>query len=102
MATYAQIQKQIAQLQQQADKVREAELAKVISQVRETIATYGLTAEEVGLSGSRGTVGKIAKQAKRGKRSVKGAGVPKYQDPKTGKTWTGFGKPPLWISRAKD
>ena len=27
MATYAQIQKQIAQLQQQADKVRDAELA---------------------------------------------------------------------------
>jgi DNA-binding protein H-NS len=30
------------------------------------------------------------------------AGVPKYQDPATGKTWTGNGKPPAWIAGEAD
>lgn len=29
-------------------------------------------------------------------------GVPKYQDPASGKTWTGMGKPPGWIAGASD
>jgi len=29
-------------------------------------------------------------------------GVPKYGDPKTGKTWTGRGKPPAWIAGVKN
>ena len=28
-------------------------------------------------------------------------GVAKYRDPKTGKTWTGRGKPPGWIAGVK-
>jgi hypothetical protein len=31
---------------------------------------------------------------------AKTAGVPKYRDPLSGKTWTGKGKPPGWISEA--
>ncbi|WP_410908026.1 H-NS family nucleoid-associated regulatory protein, partial [Priestia sp. SIMBA_032] len=27
---------------------------------------------------------------------------PKYQDPKTGATWSGQGRPPAWISEAKN
>lgn len=30
------------------------------------------------------------------------AGVPKYQDPASGKTWTGNGKPPAWIAGEAD
>jgi DNA-binding protein H-NS len=29
-------------------------------------------------------------------------GVPRYQDPATGKTWTGMGKPPAWIAGEAD
>jgi len=29
-------------------------------------------------------------------------GVAKYRDPKSGKTWTGRGKPPAWIAGAKN
>jgi len=37
-----------------------------------------------------------------GKAARKGAGVPKYRDPKTGKTWTGFGKAPGWIATVRN
>jgi H-NS histone family len=34
------------------------------------------------------------------KRASKG--TPKYADPKTGKTWSGFGRAPGWIAKAKN
>jgi DNA-binding protein H-NS len=42
-----------------------------------------------------------------GKRSrkvaaAKNVGVAKYRDPASGKTWTGRGKPPLWIAGVED
>ena len=35
-------------------------------------------------------------------KSTLQTGVAKFRDPKSGKTWTGRGKPPLWIAGAKD
>jgi DNA-binding protein H-NS len=43
--TYAQIQKQIAQLQKTADALREKEVSGVISRIKEAIVHYGLTAQ---------------------------------------------------------
>jgi DNA-binding protein H-NS len=49
-----------------------------------------------------------AKRGRGGKRKAAAAapastvGVAKYRDPASGKTWTGRGKPPLWIAGAKD
>lgn len=40
--------------------------------------------------------------ARRGKAKGKRTGVAKYQDPASGKTWTGMGKPPAWIAGAAD
>jgi DNA-binding protein H-NS len=34
-------------------------------------------------------------------RVFPGAGIPKYRDPETGKTWSGYGTVPMWI-RGKD
>jgi hypothetical protein len=31
-----------------------------------------------------------------------GAGMAKYRDPKSGRTWTGFGRVPDWLASAKD
>jgi DNA-binding protein H-NS len=31
-----------------------------------------------------------------------GAGVARYRDPVSGKTWSGFGKAPYWIAGARD
>jgi DNA-binding protein H-NS len=93
--TYAAIQRQIAVLQKKAAEARQAELAKVISGIRKQIAQFGLTpadlfdgAEPTSATGATTTAGK------------KSANPPKYRDPKTGKTWTGFGKAPGWLAPA--
>lgn len=71
-------------LEQKIEEVRRAEKARVLGEIRSMMAEYGITAAEV-LAG-----------AGRPGRS-KTVGEPKYRDPATGKTWTGKGKPPLWI-----
>ena len=70
------------------------ESEKAINQVRQMVATYGLTAADVF---GRGRGGGAALGARAGVGT--GAKVaPKYRDPATGLTWTGRGKAPKWIN----
>lgn len=84
MSTYKELMVQKAKLEAQIDAARAQELETVTQQVRQIITEYGLTAEDLGLA--------VKKKAKRG------ATPPKYQDPKTGATWTGRGRAPAWIA----
>jgi DNA-binding protein H-NS len=100
MKTYEDIEAAIAELEKQTQAVLDQERAGLISRIKEAIEAYGLTAQDLGLAGhteasERGTASK--RQA-----AATTAGVPKYRDPQTGKTWTGRGKPPNWIVGAKD
>ena len=63
-----------------------------LEQVKQTIAQYGLTAVDLGLSSAR-------KSAAKGQST--GAGQPKYRDPATGATWTGKGMAPGWLKNSK-
>ncbi len=89
LSTYAQLQRQIAELQGKADRLREQEKAAAIGQIRETVALYGLTAKDI--FGARG-VGKTAK-------SVKTAPAVRFADG-NGNTWGGRGPHPRWLSAA--
>lgn len=95
--SYAQLQEAIAKLEQQAAALRATETTKVVSQIRESIATYGLTVEQL-----FGRAAKAVKALVSAKAARKGAGIAKYRDPKTGKTWTGFGKPPAWLATVRN
>ncbi|WP_153074274.1 H-NS family nucleoid-associated regulatory protein [Paraburkholderia bonniea] len=88
MAQYADLKAQIAKLQVQADQVRQAEINKVIEEIKAQIEEYGLTAQDLGFVAA----------ARRGRPPRKEPLPPKYHDPKTGNTWSGRGKPPKWIS----
>jgi DNA-binding protein H-NS len=88
MSQYAELKAQIAKLQAQADEVRRTELSNVIEEIRSKIAEYGLTAQDLG----------FAAAARRGRPPKKAPLPPKYQDPKSGNTWSGRGKPPNWIA----
>lgn len=88
MSQYAELKAQIARLQAQAEDARRNEVAEVISTIREKIVEYGLTAQDLG----------FAVAAKRGRPPKKAPLPPRYQDPKTGATWSGRGKPPKWIA----
>ncbi|MEF2250248.1 H-NS family nucleoid-associated regulatory protein [Ralstonia solanacearum] len=85
MATYKELLAQKQKLEEQLESARLKELEQVITQVKQVVADYGLTAEDIGLA---------SKTKAKARRTV----APKYQDPKTGATWTGRGRAPAWIA----
>jgi len=90
--TYAQIQREIAALSREAEKLREKEVAEVVAKIKEAIAVYGLTAADLGLAPGRGR-GPVAK-----KNGGHGTGA-KYRDAH-GNTWSGRGPRPQWLKDA--
>jgi DNA-binding protein H-NS len=88
MTQYADLKAQIAKLQAQADEARHTEVGNVIAEIRQKIVEYGLTAHDLG----------FAEAVRRGRPPKKAPLPPKYQDPKSGSTWSGRGKPPKWIA----
>jgi DNA-binding protein H-NS len=87
VATYKQIRAQIEKLQAKAEDLRKQELETVIAQMREKIAELGITPEDL-FSRKRGARSAVSAKAPR---------EPKYQNPKTGETWSGMGRAPGWI-----
>ena len=53
-------------------------------------------------AGTQEANGASKRRARQAKPKASNIGVPKYRDAATGKTWTGRGKPPLWIVGAKN
>lgn len=120
--TYEKLQRQIATLQAQAEKLRRQEVDEVIGRIREAIAFYGITAEDLGLAGAaasapsrRGRRAAGGRPAKTGRRkrapnaaasakaaangSKAGKPAARYRD-ENGNTWAGRGKRPQWLRNA--
>jgi len=97
--TYADIQKEINALQKTAETLRQKEIAGVIDRIKVAIATYGLSAADLGL----GATGKAAVKTKRAKVAKaprkKTASVVRYRDD-AGHSWTGRGRRPGWFVAA--
>ena len=87
MSTYKELLAQRAELEKQIEAARKEALASAIAQVRAIVAEYELTEEDV-----------FSKKAPRAAAADTKTVAPKYRDPETGATWTGRGKPPLWIA----
>ena len=96
MQTYAELMAQIQTLQKQAEELRQAELASVIAEIRQKIRDYGLTAADLGL------VAAPAKSDEPSRAGKRAAVKPKYEDPASGKTWSGRGVMPKWMKAALD
>lgn len=99
--TYVGAMQEIARLQAAAQQLRKREIPGVISRIREAIDAYGFTASDLGLSVDGSPSASKSKVAT-AEPSSPTIGVAKYRDPKSGKTWTGRGKPPAWIAGAKN
>ena len=85
MRTYTELQAQIAQLTVQAEAARKVELSGAVAEIKQKMADYGITIEDLG--------------GKRAKNASKGVPAPiKYRHPATGQTWTGRGKHPRWLA----
>ena len=87
MATYKQLTAQLEKLHKEVAAAREKEIAQAIAEIRQQIAEYDLTAEELGLT-SQGKPG----------RKAASASVARYRNPKTGETWSGRGRSPGWLA----
>lgn len=102
--SYAQIQKQIAKLQKEAEALKAKEVSGVVARIKEAIAHYGLTAADLGLAASASrTTGpqRAASKARANSESApsRPARAVKYADA-TGQTWSGVGKRPTWFKNA--
>ena len=102
--TYMRLTQQIKALQAQAERVKKKEIGDVIARIKEAIAVYSLTAEELGFGGA---------SSAKSKARVKSAGVksgpgkqPKTNRPavayrdRAGNTWGGRGPRPAWLRAA--
>ncbi|TAM05675.1 MAG: H-NS histone family protein [Paraburkholderia sp.] len=95
MKTYESVQAQIAKLEKQAQALRAREENAVLEELRGKIAEYGFTEKDLFGRKRRAPNGTV-------KTTGKSTVAPKYQDPKTGATWSGRGRAPLWIASAKN
>jgi DNA-binding protein H-NS len=100
--TYAQIIKQIEVLKQDAEKIRRKEVEGVVGRIREAIAVYNLSAEDLGFGSKKPkAAGKTVAKAlrRRGVKAAKAPAVVKFRN-ETGGTWGGRGKRPQWLRDA--
>jgi len=85
MASYKQLTAQLEKLHKEVAAARDKEVAQAIADIKQKIAEYDLTAEELGFANTR----TVARKA---------ASVAKYRNPKTGETWSGRGRSPAWLA----
>ena len=90
MATYQELLAQQQELNRQIEAARKAEVANAVTQIKELMAQYNLSVEEIAGKSSSGKTS-----------STKGGKVAaKYRNPETGDTWTGRGRQPKWVEAA--
>jgi DNA-binding protein H-NS len=90
MVSYKELQQQIEVLQRQADEARAAELDAVIAAIRQQVAEYKLSPEDI-----------FGRRRRGASASTRAPAPAKYQDPATGATWSGRGRAPAWIQGKK-
>lgn len=82
MSNIAELLAQKEAIEQRIRELRKSERIEVIAKVRETIAAFDISADELFGRKAKASRGKVA---------------PKYRDPVSGKTWTGRGRAPRWL-----
>lgn len=98
--SYEAIKKQIARLEAQAkalESARDSKKARSVERVKALMKKLGVSAQDLAAVNPR------AKSAVKGRRraapKATSAVAPKYRDPDTGATWTGRGRPPVWLAQ---
>lgn len=98
MATYKQLLAEREKIEAQIAEVRASEIASVIEQIRALMTEYELTVEDLAPKRGRGRPASGVKAVVVPRSEV----PPKYQDPKTGATWSGRGRAPAWLGKNRD
>lgn len=88
MSSYKELLAQKAALEAQIDQARATEVAAAVITVKQLIADFSLTAEDIFPTPGKKSASGAAKGTKV---------AAKYRNPETGDTWTGRGKAPRWL-----
>jgi DNA-binding protein H-NS len=112
MPTLEQIQAKLKKLQAQEELLIAKRNQSILNQIRKLMETHGLTTADIEAHGStpakrRGRPAGSSTKPKAGrsgktKTASNGKLPAKYRDPKSGATWSGWARPPLWIKGVKD
>jgi DNA-binding protein H-NS len=102
--TFLQVQKQIEELQREAEQLRKKEADGVRDRIKEAIAAYGFTAADLGFGKAPRAAAALQKRpAKKTRKPKKAAvvapGAPKFKDDQ-GNVWSGRGPRPGWFKAA--
>lgn len=102
--TSAELMKRSEELMKQAEALKLKEAPEVLARIKDAIAHYSFTAEDLGLASKKapkeGAPAKPVKAVRKGPtKKPKGASIPKYRD-EGGHSWTGFGPKPKWLKDA--
>jgi DNA-binding protein H-NS len=99
LATLKSLQDKIASLQAKAEAIAAKQANGAIAKIHALMDEHGLTIADLGRSTQSGKgAAKTAKQSAIVNRDSNA----RYQDPKTGATWSGHGRAPGWIANAKN
>ncbi|WP_029528220.1 H-NS histone family protein [Polaromonas glacialis] len=104
MNELVKLRQQIADMEKQAAELQKKNRPAVLAELREQMAAYGITAEELSRPAPRAQKPRqsLAKSASPAKGPTKGkkpaaASPAKYRGPK-GQEWTGRGTAPKWLN----
>ena len=99
MATLEAITMKIKRLQEQAEALRLKQAETTLERIAELMRKSGVTVADI-----EAYVGGSARKGRTAKKSASGhaSAAVKYQNPKTGATWSGRGRAPAWIAQAKN
>ena len=84
-ATYAEITKQIAELQHAAEEARKNEIAEAKAKIASIMKEFGLSLSDLGAIG------------KTGSSKTKASVAAQFKNPETGEQWSGRGRAPRWL-----
>lgn len=99
MTTFADIQRQIAELQAQAATLRAQELSSVIADVKGKISMYGLTADDLGFKLEPTVIYREPEVVHEKETKTRAPIAPKYKHPDNEElVWTGQGIMPKWMT----
>jgi DNA-binding protein H-NS len=107
MPTLEVIQEKMKRLQAQADVLIAKKAQSAVDQIRKLMLEYGLTTQHIEEKAkarreTKAASSAVASTKLKAPTSLGNKVAPKYQDPKTGLTWTGRGSAPAWIAKARD
>lgn len=99
MATYMELLAQKGALEERLAVMRQNEVAEVVARIQQLMSDYGITVDDIVGKRRRG---RPPASAASPVASTKAALPPKYQDPKTGATWSGRGRAPAWLGKNRN